>query len=113
MFEDTTLEYKKPWVDIYNMNFDMNLTKYHSITVNMDPSKIGYSNKIRYQKYNMSNIIWEYRNQIKFLALVYEYGRGKLHWHLLINVSSSKKFKESLQEVFGRGRAVEVKKVST
>ena len=59
----------------------------------------------------MSNIIWEYRNQIKFLALVYEYGRGKLHWHLLINVSSSKKFKESLQEVFGRGRAVEVKKV--
>ena len=39
MFEDTTLEYKKPWVDIYNMNFDMNLTKYHSITVNMDPSK--------------------------------------------------------------------------
>lgn len=111
IFDDTKIEFKKSWADIDNMKFDMNLTKYHSITINMDPSKIGYSNKIRDQKHKISRIIWEYRNHIKFLSAVYEFGRGKLHWHLLINIQSVKKFKETLQEVFGKGRAVECKKV--
>lgn len=111
LFDDTSIEFKKNWEDIDKLSFNPNLQKYHSITVNMDPSKIGYYNDIKIQKHLIARVVWDYRNKIKFLSCVYEYGRGKLHWHLLVNIQCSQKFKESLQEVFGRGRAVECKKI--
>jgi hypothetical protein len=109
-FFGTKIRYKYEWEEILKQSFKYK--KYHHITVNMDPSKPGYENEyITPQKEMIFDVIYEYKNKIKYLALIYERGRGKLHWHMLVNLQSVKEFEESLQKKFGKGRAVCVKKI--
>lgn len=108
-FWGTNINYKVRWDEIFDKPFKYK--KYHTITVNWDPSLLGYQNDIRSQKEMLFNIIYEYVNKIKYLALIYEHGRGKLHWHMLLNIQSIKEFEESLRKKFGKERAVYIKKV--
>jgi hypothetical protein len=107
--ESKGFKYKQPYSEV---RFPCNIKKYHNITINMDPSKLDYSNTLKFQADMLLDIIDKFSNKIKFIALVYERGRGKLHWHMVINIVNSTEFKEALQEKFGKGkRAVIVKKV--
>lgn len=108
-FWGTNINYKVRWDEIFDKPFKYK--KYHTITVNWDPSLLGYQNDIRSQKEMLFDIIYEYVNKIKYLALIYEHGRGKLHWHMLLNIHSIKEFEKSLRKKFGKERAVYIKKV--
>lgn len=108
-FWGTKIKYKEDWGQIVTAPFKYK--KYHTITINMDPSKLNYSSNLARQKTMLFDIIRAFQNKIKYLALVYEWGRGKLHWHMLINIQSVKEFEESLHKEFGKERAVCVKKV--
>ena len=110
-FWGTGIKYKESWEDIDALKFRSNLKKYHTITINMDPSKIGYENSVKAQKKIIFDVIHYFKNKIKYLALIYERGNGKVHWHMLINIQSVKEFTEALENQFGKGRAVWVKKV--
>lgn len=114
LFFNTKVKYNEPWEEL---DKSFKYRKYHSITINMDPSKIGYENNINYQRSLLYPIIDRFRNKIKYLTIVYEYGSGitvgsgKLHWHMLINIQSVKEFQEALETEFGKKRAVRVRKV--
>lgn len=103
------LQHKVP----YDMStFPIGLKKYHTITINMDPSSIQYTNDLEYQKSLLLDIIDYNSSKIKYLALIYEYGRSKLHWHMLISCTSVKEIEKNLQEKFGRTKySVRTKKV--
>ena len=77
----------------------------------MDPSKLGYQNELSYQKNILYPIVHRFRHKIKYLTLIYEWGRGKLHWHMLINIQSSVEFKDALETEFGKRRAVYIRKI--
>jgi len=108
-FWGSKIRYKYEWEEILKQPFKYK--KYYSVTVNMDPSKIGYENKYSVQKVLIFDTIYEYMHKIKYLALIYEHGKSKLHWHMLVNIKSIKEFEQTLQTKFGRGRAVVCKKV--
>ena len=73
-FWGTGIKYKEHWEEIEALKFRSNLKKYHTITINMDPSKIGYANELNTQKKVLFDIIHYYKNRIKYLALIYEHG---------------------------------------
>jgi len=108
-FWGSKIMYKKEWDYVYKA--PLRYKKYHTITINMDPSKMNYSSSLSRQKTILFDIIRSFQNKIKYLSLIYEYGRSKLHWHILINITSVKDFQEALEKEFGKGRAVCVKKV--
>jgi len=109
------------WLEVKGFNymksydistFPAGLKKYHTITINMDPSNIKYTNDLEMQKSLILSTIDTYSHKIKYLALIYEYGRSKLHWHMLISIVSVKEVEKSLQEIFGKTKySVRVKKV--
>lgn len=87
--------YKPEWEHIKG-------TYTHSITLNMDPSKIGYENTLEYQEVLMLKLIDEIRSEIKNIIVIYEYGKnGKLHWHLLINAGSTRNIQQLFRREFG------------
>ena len=111
-FWGTGIRYKQDWLEIDALKFRPTLKKYHHITINMDPSKLTYSSELKDQRFWVFDVIKHYQSKIKYLALVYEYGKGKLHWHMLINIQSIKEFQKDLEKVFGTLPAVVVKKVT-
>ena len=112
-FWGTGIKYKQDWLEIDALKFRPSLKKYHHITINMDPSKLTYSSHLKDQKIWVFDIIRFYQHKIKYLALIYENGRGKLHWHMLINIQSIKEFQKDLEKIFGTSQtAVVVKKVT-
>lgn len=108
-FFGTKFYYKKEWSYLDESKFKYK--KYHTITINMDPSKLNYRNSLAHQKTLLFDIILKYQSKIRYLALVNEYGRGKLHFHMLLNIQSVKELEEDLKKEFGKERAVCVKKV--
>ena len=108
IFYLTKVQRNVPWEEV---DESFKYKKYHSITINMDPSKLGYQNELSYQKNILYPIVHRFRHKIKYLTLIYEWGRGKLHWHMLINIQSSVEFKEALEAEFGKRRAVYIRKI--
>ena len=47
IFYLTKVQRNVPWEDV---DKSFKYKKYHSITINMDPSKLGYQNELSYQK---------------------------------------------------------------
>ena len=93
------IEYKPNWDKRKTTNYT------HSITVNMDPSKLYYENRLRTQFPLLLKVIKEHVHEIKNLCIVYEHGSSsnKLHFHILVssrvNING---FKCSLQREFGK-----------
>lgn len=95
------LKYKPDWSERKTTNYT------HSITVNMDPSKLGYENKLSTQVPLLIKVIKDQIAPIKNLCIVYEYGStsGKLHFHILVRCTGSvNEFKCRLQHYFGKTR---------
>lgn len=95
------IKYKPDWSERKTTNYT------HSITVNMDPSKIGYQNNLSTQMPLLMQVIKEHLHYIKNICIVYEHGStsNKLHFHILIRLAVSvNSFRCSLQRVFGKTR---------
>ena len=107
------LEYKREWEHFTPLQKHCNEnSRLYFVTINMDPSKITYSDDIEVQREYMIKLLDEFRHKIKFLILVYEYGNGKLHWHIVINCTKYRDFIKMAKEIFGNKPAtVYVKKV--
>lgn len=78
----------------------------HSITLNKDMRKYTYGdfrerNELDVQMMQLLIIIDEFSSGIKKLILVYEYGEGKLHWHMCAKLKNARNFKKALQASFG------------
>ena len=94
-----------PWDDITG-------TYTHSLTLNMDPSKLGYENTLSYQELVLINLVDEIRSEIKNLLCIYEYGNnGKLHWHLLINASNVRNIQQLCKRDFGQRYGVIIRRI--
>lgn len=96
------MDYKKKWEDFAPLHKYCNEnSRLYFITINMDPSKISYSDELEVQREYIIRLLDEYRHKIKFLILVYEYGMGKLHWHIVINTTAYRDFIKLAREIFG------------
>lgn len=103
-----------PWI-----NFNESMLKktrqkmsWHSCRIGMDPSILGYENSVEYQKRIVLRLIDEFSSDIKYLALIYEWGtNGKLHWHFLISINGIRKFRKAAMAAFGYRNAIYFKKV--
>lgn len=114
-FKDNLLwygyKYKSKWNDICLDNVKER-SVYYSVSINMDPSKITFSNELEDQQQLILKLLDEFRSKIKYLSLIYEYGNGKLHWHCVINTSDYRNFIQMAREIFGKGdRAVYGKRI--
>ena len=95
------IEYKPDWSRRKTTNYT------HSITVNMDPSKLGYRNNLSTQAPLLMRVIKEHIHEIKNICIVYEHGssNNKLHFHMLVRCSNNiNAFKCRLQHYFGKTR---------
>ena len=95
-------KFNMPWYNFNMTELVQKRTGWYSCRIGMDPSKIGYKNTVAHQKPIIFELIDEYSSQIKYLALIYEWGtNNKLHWHFLINMSNIRKFRVSAKQKFG------------
>ena len=95
------IEYKPDW----SLRKTTNYT--HSITVNMDPSILGYQNSLSTQMPLMMRAIKDQIHKIKNICIVYEHGstNNKLHFHILVRCTSNvNEFKCRLQHYFGKSK---------
>ena len=73
-------KFNMPWYNFNLTELKCKRTGWYSCRIGMDPSKIGYRNTVDYQKPIIFELIDEFSSQIKYLALVYEWGtNNKLH----------------------------------
>lgn len=85
---------------------------WYSCRIGMDPSILGYQNTVEYQSPLIYKLIDEFSSEIKYLALVYEWGDNlKLHWHFLICFTGIRDFRKTACKIFGKKHAVFCKKV--
>lgn len=93
------IKHKPEWSERKTTNYT------HSITVNMDPSKIGYNNDLSTQFPMLLSVIKEHIHYIKNICVIYEHGstNNKLHFHLLVRLDHGVNlFRSALQRTFGR-----------
>jgi len=104
------LKYKPLWSDIKKTLFT------YSITCNMDPSKVTYSEKVEDQLPSVIRVIKNQIQYIKNICVIYEYGddNNKLHWHILVSLDNNiKDFRDLLQKEFGTTKyAVEIRRIN-
>lgn len=103
-----------PWYNFNEQLLERTRTKmcWYSCRIGMDPSILGYQNRVDYQEKLIYKLMDEFSSEIKYLALVYEWGtNGKLHWHFLISLTGIRNFRKKAMAFFGYRNAVYIKKV--